>query len=623
MALPERRVASGRLLPALLFGLRAAAAAMLALFIAFSLRLDQPGWAATSAVIVAQPILGATLRKGLLRLFGTATGACAGVLLFSAFPQDRVGFLLGLAAWGGLCSAAATLLGELLSYAPLLAGYTTAIVAMSAVSDPPEVLLLAVARGAAISIGITCTAVVFALTTQGRQRGVLATSIEAAAREALAGLRAALGNPAPDAETGKAARRALVARVAGLDAVLDQASGENLDLRSRIGVVRRAIAGLLIVLSSWRGVEQHRRSHAAAEACERAEQRLQAALARAGGEPRSLLDVARDIEDGGSGDASERLLLDRVAHGLDGLAAVEAGLRLLRDPLRFAGAPGLLATRLRNPWSALSNGLRSFCTVALAAGVWLATGWDQGPTFVIFAMVVVVLFGTRDETAFSGAVGMALSCGFALAIAAVIRFALMPAAQGHGLDGFATLCVLIGGPLTALGMMAAALPAGRPAAVLAFMIFANLMPLLSPTNEITYDFGSFLDGGLAILGGATLGAAAHRLWPPLSRALRTTLFLRGARRDLRRIASGAWRPDTAEWEARQYARLVGLPPGASPLDHGRLLAALSVGRELLRRRRWPEWDAARRGASALEIDEAMASHPDFFKDLGLSASVGG
>src|ERR1700687_65697 len=96
--------------PALLFGLRLWAAVCLALYIAFWLQLDNPSWAGTSAAIVCQPSLGASLRKGWFRMIGTAAGAVAIVVLTACFPQDRLGFLLGLAVWGGACGLMVTLL---------------------------------------------------------------------------------------------------------------------------------------------------------------------------------------------------------------------------------------------------------------------------------------------------------------------------------------------------------------------------------------------------------------------------------------------------------------------------------------------------------------------------------
>lgn len=86
-------------LPALLFGLRVWAAVCLALYVAFELELDNASWAGTTAAIVCQPSLGASLRKGSFRLIGTVTGAIAIVILTGCFPQSPVGFLLGLALW--------------------------------------------------------------------------------------------------------------------------------------------------------------------------------------------------------------------------------------------------------------------------------------------------------------------------------------------------------------------------------------------------------------------------------------------------------------------------------------------------------------------------------------------
>src|SRR3984893_10906092 len=83
--------------PALLFGLRLWAAVCLALYIAFWLQLDNASWAGTSAAVVCPPSLGASLRKGWCRMIGTAAGAVAIVVLTACFPQDRIGFLLGLA----------------------------------------------------------------------------------------------------------------------------------------------------------------------------------------------------------------------------------------------------------------------------------------------------------------------------------------------------------------------------------------------------------------------------------------------------------------------------------------------------------------------------------------------
>ena len=115
--------------PPLLFGLRLWASVCLALYVAFWLELDNAYWAGTSAAIVTQPHLGAFLRKGWFRMIGTVVGAVVIVVLTAVFPQNRFGFLVGLALWGRACTLVATLLGNFAAYAAALAGYTAAIVA--------------------------------------------------------------------------------------------------------------------------------------------------------------------------------------------------------------------------------------------------------------------------------------------------------------------------------------------------------------------------------------------------------------------------------------------------------------------------------------------------------------
>src|SRR5271168_1110960 len=115
--------------PPLLFGLRLWASVCLALYVAFWLELDNASWAGTSAALVCQPLLGASLRKGWFRMIGTLLGAVAIVVLTAWFPQDRTGFLVGLALWGAACAFAATSLSNFAGYGAALAGYTAAIIA--------------------------------------------------------------------------------------------------------------------------------------------------------------------------------------------------------------------------------------------------------------------------------------------------------------------------------------------------------------------------------------------------------------------------------------------------------------------------------------------------------------
>src|ERR1700738_550246 len=75
--------------PPLLFWLRLWASVCLALYVAFWLELDNPFWAGTTAALVCQPQLGASLRKGWYRMIGTVIGGVAIAALTACFPPQR------------------------------------------------------------------------------------------------------------------------------------------------------------------------------------------------------------------------------------------------------------------------------------------------------------------------------------------------------------------------------------------------------------------------------------------------------------------------------------------------------------------------------------------------------
>src|SRR3954469_20495164 len=169
--------------PALLFGLRLWASVCLALYVAFWLELDNPQWAGTTAAIVCQPHLGASLRKGWYRMIGTVVGAVAIVVMTACFPQDRAAFMVGLALWGAICALFATVLRNFAAYSAALAGYTAAIIASDQLGPTGgpngDAFMLAITRVSEIWIGIVCAGIVLAGTDFGhaprRLAGLFAT----------------------------------------------------------------------------------------------------------------------------------------------------------------------------------------------------------------------------------------------------------------------------------------------------------------------------------------------------------------------------------------------------------------------------------------------------------------
>ena len=247
--------------PPLLFGVRLWASVCLALYVAFWLELDNPYWAGTTAAIVCQPSVGASLRKGWFRMIGTVVGAVMIVVLTACFPQDRLGFLVGLALWGAACALVATLLRNFAAYAAALAGYTAAIIAsddLGAVGGAGgDVFMLAVFRTSEIGLGIVCAGIVLAGTDFGGARRRLAARLAEISAEISDRFAATFSLVGPQLSEMRPVRRDLVRRVIALDPVIDEALGEVSDLRYHSPILQATVGGLFTAMSSWRVAAIH------------------------------------------------------------------------------------------------------------------------------------------------------------------------------------------------------------------------------------------------------------------------------------------------------------------------------------------------------------------------------
>jgi hypothetical protein len=90
---------------------------------------------------------------------------------------------------------------------------------------------------------------------------------------------------------------------------------------------------------------------------------------------------------------------------------------------------------------------------------------------------------------------------------------------------------------------------------------------------------------LAIAAGSGAAALSFRLIPPLSPALRSRRLLALTLRDLRRLATTTVQRSDDDWKSRIYKRLEALPDQAEPLQRAQLVAALSVGTDIIHLRR--------------------------------------
>jgi uncharacterized membrane protein YccC len=588
--------------PLLLYGVRLWAAVCLALFLAFWLELDNPSWAGTSAAIVCQPVLGASLRKGWFRLNGTIVGAIAAVVLSALFPQHRAGFLLGLALWGAVCALIATLLRNYASYAAALAGFTAAIIVgdeLGAVGGPNgDAFQLALARTTEISIGIVCAGVVLATTDLGGARQRLATLLAGLSAEIAGGLLRAAQLPKALQASERTYRRQLALRLAGLGAVIDQAAGEisNLPLRPR--AIQAAADSLLDAIAAWRLVATHLEfSPATATEGQPIDPPTPATI----GDPTrwrhdalalraSLHTAARRLVLLPTESPSLRLIYDSTAEGFLALRRAATGVLLINHPWSVR-RPRHAPLRVPDLLPALINATRAFLTIGAASLVWIWTAWPSGATFLTFAVIAITMFAPQEDAAYAMARTFTAGTVFTAVIAAVIEFALLPQVTSFG--GF---CLALGLVLVPAGALAA-----QPwQQGMFFAMQANFIPLLGPSNPNVYDPPRYYNSAIAIVGGIVFAMVAMRLLPPMPPAWRARRLLALTLHDLRRLTHGKLPSSSRQWESKVYSRLSAVPESVDLLQPGRLAAALSVGKGIIRLRR-----IARRFGLDAELREAM------------------
>ena len=567
--------------PALLYGVRLWIAVCLALYVAFWLELDNEYWAGVTVAIVCQPSLGASLRKAWFYVIGTVLGAVTIVALTACFPQDRFGFLMGLALWSAACGFVSSMLRNFAAFATALAGYTAAIIAsgeLGATGGASEaVFMLALTRASDICTGIVCAAVVLSWTDFGAASRRLSAQLAAISADIAKGFAGAFSLSAPGFPETHPIQHDLAGRVAGLDRVIDEAIGESSNLRLHSSILQGAVGGLFAALSGWLMVvfqleqlpiDDRRRE---AEAIQRPiPQELKSAettswTANPLRVRQACVAAVRALSAPQYGAPSLRLLADQTAEALIGVRRAFDGLLLLAD--RSYTIRDRRTVRFDVPdWlPCLVNSVRIFLTIGVVELFWIATAWPSGAQAITFAAIYVLLLTLQGDQVHATAADFLIGVCLTAAAAAIVKFAMLPQ-----LETFAGFSLAIGLVLVPAGAMIAL--RRRPAIFTFVSIFFVL--LLAPVNQMTYDTQQFYNQALAMVVGLGSAALAFRLLPPLSPALRTRRLLALASRDLRRLTKrpAAWTAN--DWKSRMYSRLYALPAQAGPLDRAQLLTTM-------------------------------------------------
>jgi uncharacterized membrane protein YccC len=530
------------------FSLRSFAAAMLALYIAFSLDLPRPYWAMGTVYIVSQTFSGAMRAKALWRLVGTIGGGIFAILTLPNLVDAPLLLSLVMSGWIGLCLAASLFDPTQRSYAFMLSGYTAAMIAFPIVDSPGTVFDTAIYRMIEIGLGILCAYLM---------HGVLFPShgtprLLAGTRKWLADLAhyGADSLTAPhDPARFSADRRRIARDSASLAALFQQARyearGRNAQLLwlPRLHESARALPTLMTAIG-----ERIRVLEALDPAASAALRPLVEDLA-------AWLSQSIDLPAGPARTLTAQRLQGRVgemerqpAPADPWAALVREGLlsrmsdlisqwrecrqlteRLLNEQPQDAAPPE--ATRAPGHVDPLLVGL-SGLAAALACLVgcilWIGSGWAHGSSVPMMGAVALCIFAQMDDPA-PALKKFILGSALAVLIAGLYQFAILPA-----IDGFPLLVLA----LAPVYLVAGALIAQPPMMAQALAVAVTVPTLMGLQETFSADFASYVDGGLATVLGLMLALAITRFARSFGVAWRVRRLVAADRRDLARMAEG-------------------------------------------------------------------------------------
>ncbi|HWX48096.1 MAG TPA: FUSC family protein [Roseomonas sp.] len=531
-----------------LFSLRSFAAAVLALWIAFSLDLPRPYWAMGTVYIVSQTFSGALRAKALWRLVGTFCGGAFSLLAMPNLVNEPILFSLAVALWISLCLAASLYDPTQRSYAFMLSGYTAALICFPIVDSPATIFDTAIYRIIETSLGILCAVLM---------HGVLfprpATPRLLAATRAWLSDLARYGADSLTAEHDPArfsAERRRIGRDGAALIVLFQQARYEAPSRSaqllwlpRLHERARALPTLLTAIGE-RVRTLAALDPAAAGAlrpllAEMASWMAQSVEAPAG--PARTLSAhrmegrLREIEPVGiPADPWAALvregLLERLRELVDQWRECrQLTERLLaKQPLETAPSEPVQPPGHVDPLLVGLSGFAAALALLLGCAFWIGTGWAHGSSMPMMAAVALCIFGQLDDPA-PALKKFIFGSVLAVVLAGLYQFAVLPM-----IDGFPLLVLVLAPTYLIAGALIA-----QPAMMAQALSVAVTMPTVMSLQEIySADFASYLDGGFATATGLVLGLAVTRLIRSFGVAWRVRRLVAADRRDLARMAEG-------------------------------------------------------------------------------------
>lgn len=531
--------------PRTTYVLRAVLAANLALVTAYWLELDMPYSAASTVLLVLNPVQGAVLGKGKWRLIGTLVGMVTALTLMAAFAQQPWLFAIADSLWLGACVMAMSVLRHFRASGAAVAGYTIGLATLGAMQHPELAFEHAVGRAATVAVGVISLGVVSALFSRRSLSLKVAAQLWHLTQQ----------TTRIQAEHDRATlQRTLLAELYGVDDLLAAARQESPQLAQQTPIIRQ-VMDLLVVNATLQTSTQHVLWQQVNDLLQMGRSTISAAQA--------LLYTALKAE---TLPPNERLPVDNLLRVLTLLGNLD------RAPVRQSVTPVAFHRDWRGAWR---NGLRAAITLLAASALWIGSGWSDGDIMLLIIAPYFALLSTAPQSA-AGARKFLLGTLFALPLAFICAFMLLPLINGL------PLLLIVLSLFWLPGIYATSMPQHMLSG-LAYLVGFNT--LTAASNPMVYDASQFLNWSLAWLLGTTATLLAFQLMPRrperhvvrLQRQIRYSMvsLLKG-----KKVSATRWQ----QHQQHRLAQLAGLlraQPEQQQQAMQQGLLTLNLGREWL------------------------------------------
>lgn len=437
-------------------------ACLLAMWLSLRFELDQPRTAMLTVAIVMQSRAGMVFAKSIYRLLGTLVGIAVSFLLVAMFAQERVLFLLCMAAWIGICTAGSMVFRNHQSYGFVLAGYTLCIVGLPATINPAMTFNIGVTRISEILIGLLCATLVSDLVFPQRMWDVMLASVRRRFSDFSDLLRSMASIPA-ERNTSRPALLRFVGDIFSLESFRASTVLESDDSRTHRLRLSLLNAEFMEVSTTFHALEQllnRQRKGGSAEvsaALLKLYHPLGAAFAIDGRSARTELEAQqitlrlktfRDT-------FGQRLAVvsGSLLAGLHPVARLDfdTGAELIQrfaDELQayantyasLADDHGMLQTKILDeapprlemhfdPLAVALAGLRGAMTAALLAALWIFTDWRSGLEAIVLGVISGTLLASTPSP-IRATKQFIIGAAIGTVLIYVCNFHLLPQAQG-------------------------------------------------------------------------------------------------------------------------------------------------------------------------------------------------